>query len=40
MNQEQDIINHLIKLLEEQVRQKKAKEQQEREAKGLYFLVD
>jgi hypothetical protein len=40
MNKEQDIINHLIKLLEEQVRQKKAVEQQERKAKGLYFLVD
>jgi len=40
MNKEQDIINHLIKLLEEQVRQKKVEEQQEREAKGLYFLVD
>ena len=40
MNKKQQLINHLIKLLEEQVKQKKANEEKMRAAKGLYYLVD
>ena len=40
MNKEQQQINEIIKQLEEQVKQKKAVEQQQRAAKGLYYLVD